>query len=193
MKRRPLNTRQKKFIENHIVKGMSIAESVRLAGYTIKSGRSEDFSSVGCRLLKTPRVSSEVERIREREFNKTALSYAEKRAFLARSVRTSVDQVGASSDLAQEFVEEVDVQGNVRRKVKVVDKLRAIELDNKMSGDNFADRSPQASNPFLLIVSLGKSATPSVADQPEQVQRLGSPQDSDRIIEAEVIEESPTE
>lgn len=193
MKRRPLNTRQKKFIDNHIVKGMSIAESVRLAGYTIKSGRSEDFSSVGCRLLKTPRVSSEVERIREREFNKTALSYAEKRAFLARSVRTSVSQVTPDSDLAQEFVEEADQSGNVRRKVKVVDKLKAIELDNKMAGDNFADRSPQASNPFLLIVSLGKSAQPSVADQVGPAPRLAQPQDSDRIIEAEIVEESRAE
>lgn len=145
------------------------------------------------RLLRSERIQKEIERLREREFNKTALSYAEKRAFLARSVRTSVSQVTPDSDLAQEFVEEVDQSGNVRRKVKMVDKMRCLELDNKMAGHSWADRSPQASNPFLLIVSLGKSATPSVADQVGPAQRLAQPQDSERIIDAEVIEESPAE
>ena len=55
-------------------------------------------------------------------------------------------------------MEEVDAHGNVRRKVKAIDKLRAVEIDNKMSGDNFADREPQQSNPFLLIVAMGKDS-----------------------------------
>lgn len=191
--KKPLNTKQNKFVRNFAIHGLSIAESVRKAGYNFKSQRSEDYGSYGCKLLKQERVQKEVQKLREKAFQKDALSYAEKRAFLARSVRTSVSQVTPDSDLAQEFVEEVDAQGNVRRKVKVVDKLKAIELDNKMSGDNFADRSPQASNPFLLIVSLGKSAQPSVADQVGPAPRLAQPQDSDRIIEAEIVEESRAE
>jgi hypothetical protein len=105
-----------------------------------------------------PRVADEVRKLREKAFERDALTFAEKRSFLARAVRTSVAEIGASSDLAQEVVEEVDAHGNVRRKVKAIDKLRAVEIDNKMSGDNFADREPQQSNPFMLIVAMGRDA-----------------------------------
>jgi phage terminase small subunit len=154
MKQRALNTRQKRFIENHVIKGMSIAESVRRAGYCIKSGRSEDFSSWGCRLLKTPRVADAVRKLREKSFEKQALSFAEKRSFLARSLRC--DPSNPDPDLVQEIREEVDQEGNVKRTRKVVNKLQALDLDNKMAGHEFKDREPQASNPFLFIVNLSK-------------------------------------
>jgi hypothetical protein len=153
---------------------MSIAESVRRAGYNVTSHRSEDYGSLGCRMLKTERVRKEYDKLREKVFAKDVLSFSEKRAYLARAVRTSVDAVGASSDLAQEVVEEVDSSGNVKRKIKVVDKLRALELDNKMSGDNYADRSPQVSNPFMLIVSLGKTPAQGQAlDDARQTASVG--------------------
>jgi phage terminase small subunit len=196
MRKRPLNTRQKRFIENHILKGMSIAESVRRAGYLISSGRSEDFSSVGCRILKTDRVASEVKKLREKQFEKDALTFAEKRAFLARAVRTSVDQVGASSDLAQEVSEEVDQDGRVKRKVKVVDRLRALELDSRLAGDFHADRSPQVSNPFLFIVSLSKTEgqTDSLGDaqQAASVGRLPHSSGGE-VIEAEIMERTASD
>jgi len=125
-------------------------------------------------MLKTERVRKEYNRLREKVFAQDVLSFSEKRAFLARAVRASVDQVGASSDLAQEVVEEVDQEGKVKRKIKVVDKLRALELDNKMAGDNFADRSPQVSNPFTLIIALGKTAgNPSLLDDARQAVSVG--------------------
>jgi hypothetical protein len=171
---RPLNTRQKKFVDNYVTKGLSIAESVRRAGYSTTSGKLEDLSSYGCKLLRQDRVKAYVARLKEKAFKQDVLSFSEKRAFLARCVRTSVDQVGASSDLAQEVVEEVDQEGRVKRKIKVVDKLRALELDNKMSGDNFADRQPQAQNPFMLIVSLGKTAgNTSLMDDARQAVSVG--------------------
>jgi len=154
MKKRPLNTRQKRFIENHILKGMSIAESVRRAGYMIKSGRSEDFSSLGCRLLKTPRVADEVKKLRERVFEKTALSFSEKRNYLARVVRS--DATAPDPDLVQEIREEVDAEGNVKRVRKMVSKLEALNIDNKMIGHEHKDREVQASNPFLFLINLSK-------------------------------------
>jgi phage terminase small subunit len=157
-KSRPLNLRQRKFVENHILKNMSIAESVFRAGYSIASRKVEDASSYGCKLLRQERVKAYVSKLREKSFEGMELSYKEKRAFLARCVRTSVSDIGSSSDLAQEVTEEVDAHGNVRRKIKAVDKLRAVEIDNKMSGDNFADREPQNANPFMLIVAMGKDA-----------------------------------
>jgi phage terminase small subunit len=190
---KPLNTRQKKFVDNYVTKGLSIAESVRRAGYSTTSGKLEDLSSYGCKLLRQDRVKAYVQRLKEKAFKQDALTFAEKRAFLARAVRTSVDQVGASSDLAQEVVEEVDQEGRVKRKVKVVDKLRALELDNKMSGDNFADRSPQAQNPFMLIVSLGKtSGNTSLLDDARQAASVGQLPHPAVVMDAEVVPDDAT-
>jgi hypothetical protein len=145
--------------------------------------------------LKSERIQKEIAKIREKQFEKDSLTFAEKRAFLARAVRTSVDAVGASSDLAQEVSEEVSAEGSVKRKIKVVDKLRALELDNKMSGDNFADRSPQVSNPFLFIVSLSKTEgqTDALGDlqQDANVNRLPALHDAP-MIEAEIVSNTNT-
>ena len=190
---RPLNTRQKKFVDNYVTKGLSIAESVRRAGYSTTSGKLEDLSSYGCKLLRQDRVKAYVQRLKEKQFKQDALTFAEKRSYLARAVRASVDQVGASSDLAQEVVEEVDQEGRVKRKVKVVDKLRALELDNKMAGDTFADRQPQASNPFMLIVSLGKTAgNTSLMDDARQAVSVGQLPHPPLVIDAEVIPDDAT-
>jgi hypothetical protein len=133
-------------------------------------------------------VKAYVARLKEKAFKQDVLSFSEKRAFLARAVRTSVDAVGASSDLAQEVVEEVDTSGNVKRKVKVVDKLRALELDNKMSGDNFSDRQPQAQNPFMLIVSLGKTAAQtSLMDDARQAASVGSLPHPPLVMDADIV------
>lgn len=155
--KRPLNTRQKKFCDNYATRGMSIAESVRRAGYNFKSQRSEDYGSYGCKLLKQERVSSYVKKLREKAFQKDALSFAEKRAFLARAVRA--DASNPDADLVQEVVETHGEHGSSKR-IKIVSKLEAINIDNKMCGDEYRDRQPQASNPFLFIVSLGKAGQP---------------------------------
>jgi hypothetical protein len=190
---RPLNTRQKKFVDNYVTKGLSIAESVRRAGYSTTSGKLEDLSSYGCKLLRQDRVKAYVQRLKEKQFKQDSLSFSEKRAFLARAVRTSVDQVGASSDLAQEVVEEVDQEGRVKRKIKVVDKLRALELDNKMSGDNYADRTPQVSNPFAVIIALGKTpAQTSLMDDARQAASVGQLPHPPLVIDAEVVSDEAT-
>jgi hypothetical protein len=187
MKKRPLNTRQKRFIENHILKGMSIAESVRRAGYLIRSGRSEDYSSVGCRLLKTPRVASEVERLREKSFTKQALTLMEKRAFIGRAIRTPVGELHEGSDLAQE-VTIIEGKEGTMKKIKALDKARLLEIDNKMAGHEFRDREPQANNSFLFLVNLGKAGSLGSSSQVS----LPSPAP---VIEAQAVEvaESPEE
>jgi phage terminase small subunit len=138
------------------VSGESIAQSHRRAGYSCPT--IEGHGANGLRLLKQDRIKSEIAKLREKAFEKDALSFSEKRAFLARAVRTSVSAINADSDLAQEVVEEVDAQGNVRRRIKAVDKIRCLEADNRMAGHDWKDREPQQSNPFLLIVAMGRDA-----------------------------------
>ena len=147
-----LTTKQKRFVENHVTKGMSIAESVRRAGYAVKSGRSEDYGSLGCRMLKTERVADYVMKLKRKVFAKDVLSVEEKRSFLARAVRA--DASNPDPDLVQEMVETHGEHGSVKR-VKLVSKLEAINIDNKMAGDNYSDRSGnEIVNPFLAIISL---------------------------------------
>jgi len=183
---KPLNTRQKKFVDNYVTKGLSIAESVRRAGYSILSGRVEDASSYGCKLLKQERVMNYVNKLKEKAFNQDALSFAEKRAFLARAVRA--DATSPDADLVQEIREEVDSEGRIKRVRKMVGKLEALSLDNKMIGDNFADRTPQASNPFLLIVSLGKTTSVGeIREAGNHVRLDDKPSDKPSVIDAELV------
>ena len=92
--------------------------------------------------------------------------------------------------LAQSYTEEVDVQGNVKRKVVLPDKARLIDLDNRMAGDNFADRSPQASNPFTLIIALGKTPAQGQAlDDARQAVSVGQlPHPAPLVMDAELVE-----
>jgi len=149
--KKPLNTKQKKFADNYATRGMSIAESVRRAGYNFRSQRSEDYGSYGCKLLKQERIASYVKKLREKSFAADALSFAEKRSFLARAVRCNA--ANPDPDLVQEIAETQGEHGTSRR-VKVVSKLAAIEADNRMIGDNFSDREPQANNPFQILIAM---------------------------------------
>jgi hypothetical protein len=178
-----LTTKQKRFVENHVTKGISIAESVRRAGYQVKSGRSEDYGSLGCRMLKTERVSDYVTKLKRKAFLKDSLSLEEKRAFLASVVRSSPSQVNADSPLCQEYAEEVDQQGNVKRKVKLVSKIEAIRTDNNMSGDNFADRQDQSQvNPFLFLVNFFTPSPGSAVLPGSAVTAVLPP-----VLEAEIV------
>lgn len=146
-----LNARQKKFCRLYVQgeTAGNIAQSHRKAGYVCPT--IEGHGGNGLRLLRSERIRKEIERLRDNQFKKDCLSYNEKRSFLARAVRADASK--ADPDLVQEVREEVDQQGNVKRVVKLVSKMDALKEDNIMTGDRFADRSPQASNPFLFLVT----------------------------------------
>ena len=181
-----LNTRQLKFCRNYVLGDTAgnISQSHRKAGYACPT--IEGHGANGIRLLKSERIQKEIAKLREKSFEKDALTFAEKRAFLARAVRA--DASSPDADLVQEIREEVDSEGRIKRVRKMVGKLEALSLDNKMIGDNFADRTPQASNPFLLIVSLGK--TTSVGEMKEAslpVRLPDATRDEPSVIDAELV------
>ena len=185
---RALTTKQRRFVENYVTKDLSIAESVRRAGYLFKSDRTEDYGSYGCKLLKQDRISSYVAKLREKAFSREVLTFSEKRAWLARAVRTSVGEIHEGSDLAQEVTITEGKEGT-SRKVRAVDKLRALELDSRLAGDFYADRTPQASNPFLMIVSLGKNAGPaSLLGEAQEVPSPAILREPAQVIDAEIVE-----
>jgi hypothetical protein len=151
-KRPHLNKRQIKFVKHHILDGLSIAQSVLKAGYNIKSGRVDDASSYGCKLLKQDRIKAFVSKLREKQFDSVLLTAKEKRAYLARAVRADIRN--PDPDLVQELVETTGEHGTTKR-LKLVSKLDAIKTDNLMAGDNFSDQlDNQQANPFLFLVNF---------------------------------------
>jgi hypothetical protein len=141
--------------------------------------------------MRTERVSSYLAKLKEVHFTKQALTYSEKRAWLARAVRTPVGELHEGSDLAQEVTITESKEGTTKR-IKGVDRLRALELDSKLAGDFYADRTPQASNPFLLIVSLGKSApSASLLGDAPSVPSPAMLSNTSNVIDAEIVEENP--
>jgi phage terminase small subunit len=184
-KRNTLNKRQQLFC-HYLTEGESQARAYLKAGF--KANTIQQAGSNAIRLMRTERVASYLAKLKEVQFTKQALSYAEKRAFLARAVRTSVGEIHEGSDLAQEVTITEGKEGTSRR-VKAVDKLRAIELDSKLAGDFYADRTPQASNPFLMIVSLGKNAgTASLLGETQSVPSPAILRETSNVIEAEIVE-----
>jgi hypothetical protein len=160
--------------------GVAKARSYLNAGY--KANNIEDAGSAACVLEKNPLVSSMIDTLRESSFVKQALSIAEKRAFLARAVRTPVRDVNSESDLCQEYKVTTLETGQVVESVKMVDKLKAIEVDSKIAGDFYADRSPQVQNPFMFLVALDSGSV--VLQETNSVPELGVVG-----VESEIIDE----
>jgi len=175
---KPLTSRQKKFVENYVLKGMTISESYRRSGYVVGSGKVQDYSSKGCRLLKQGRIQDYLRNCKEKSFAKDALTLSEKRSFLARVVRSDVRN--PDPDLVQE-VHETQGEHGTSRRVKLVSKMDAIREDNVMAGHRFQDsQENQPMNFFSFIVGLSKDHAPSLPVVP-------SLPSAAPVIEAEVI------
>lgn len=128
-----LTARQERFAQLAAT-GISQAAAARQAGYAGSSERS---------LRRSARVQARIVELRgkveARGEELALLSLAEKRRFLAELIRTPVAGVGPDSWLAQEW-ERIEIPSrsagappSVKSKVKLADKLRAIELDSKLA------------------------------------------------------------
>lgn len=184
-----LNRRQQLFAQ-YIAEGESQARAYLKAGF--KANTIQQAGSNAIRLIRTERVASYISKLKELNFAKDALSISEKRSFLARAVRQDVTSGSIPGDLIQEVREEVDQQGNVKRVVKLVNKLDALKEDNKMT--NVYEDDKQVSNPFLFLVTLGRQSGEvlqrgEVMSKGEQVERVALPETAPATIsvDAELI------
>ena len=174
-KTKSLNSRQLSYATLR-AKGENKSQAYLKAGYKAKT--IEQAGSGAVKLEQDPRVSQYIATLQESSFLKEALSVAEKRAFLARAVRA--DASNPDPDLVQEYSETHGENGSSKR-VKLVSKLEAINIDNKMAGDNYADKAGNDSvNPFLAIISLF-SNSPGLPAVPEALPA------SQPVIEAEIV------
>jgi len=144
--------------------GENKAQSYLKAGY--KASNSTQAGSAACKLEDDHRVSNYISTLRDAGFAKQLLSLQEKRAFLARAVRADVSSPDA--DLIQEMVETHGESGSSKR-IKLVSKLEAINIDNKMAGHEWRDsQTTQQTNPFLFLVSLSRQTADSLAQLGER-------------------------
>lgn len=148
------NKKHEAFARNIGIKGMSAAEAYR----TVFPDASRATSEVnGSRLAAKfgLRISEFREESAERAKEKDFLSVEEKRAFLAKIVRTPIGEVDEKSDLCQEFGFDIvggGVRGRLKRgsdesgneieeiprerlKFKMPSKLDAIKIDNDLAND----------------------------------------------------------
>jgi hypothetical protein len=134
-----LNVRREKFAQL-VAQGVQATRAYREAGYSDERGRGAQGNAAS--LLNHPGIAARVAEIREMAdgLGVALLTIARKRAFLAEVVETPIGSIGPESRLCQEFYEKVEMpregeEGMVvlRRRMKMVDKLRAIELDSKLA------------------------------------------------------------
>lgn len=140
-----LTTQQQRFADA-ILAGKTATEAYKEAGY--KARNRNAASAAACRLSNTPSVAQYIADCRAKATTSTVLTLQEKREFFARVVRTplrSIDpndpehkdgdlikkykytsRTGGGEDGATTEVEEFEK----------LDPLKAIELDNKLSGDD---------------------------------------------------------
>lgn len=121
-----------KFAEG-IAGGMTTTEAYS-AAYPDSAPRSARAN--GARLMANDSIASEVSRLRkaaEQAADGTVMTLAEELRFLTAVVRTPVREVEPGSPLAQEWSEETTDFGGKTR-VKMPDKLRALELFAKLTG-----------------------------------------------------------
>jgi len=167
-----LSPKQSQFIKYHL-EGLPLSKAYLLAGY--KSSSIENAASDACRLIKTPKVSQAIQRAKEIEWEKTVMSLAERKAFLSSVARTPAGQVDKDSPLCQEYSEDVDQMGNVKKRVKMPSKLEAVNILSKLSGD-YEGKSGEVVNPFLAIVSLFSSQPGTLPAMPAR-----------QVIDAELL------
>jgi hypothetical protein len=148
---KPLNVRQEKFAQM-VAGGMPAIKAYVEAGYTA------DPEKNAVQIAGNRGVAARIAELRAVVESKgeaiALLTIEEKRRFLAELIRTPIGNIGPESPLCQEFSEDTVAGGSrgqlrrgnapsgnevaaepiLRRKVKMADKLRAIDLDSKLAG-----------------------------------------------------------
>jgi len=137
-KPKPLNAKQKNFCK-YYVGGMNQQDAYAKA-YKIPKTSARRLASV----LRTKLdIETEITRLQKISDDKACLTLLEKRKFLALVVRTPISMLAASSLLTEKHETKritygwgKDKEVHVTEKLHMMSKAKAIELDNRMTGDD---------------------------------------------------------
>lgn len=127
------NHKHEAFARNVGIKGMSAAEAYR----EVFGSKGQTAEVNGCKLRAKCelRIAEFREEAAARAKEKDFLTIEEKRAFLAKVVRTPLAEVSRESELCQEWSETTTKDGGSER-IKMPSKLDAIKLDNELAPEN---------------------------------------------------------
>lgn len=171
-----LSTKQQRFCEL-IAAGHSGQDAYLNAGYKVKASTARTNAS---RALTNANIKAYIAELRAPEKNRARMTKDEKLRWLEGLIRTPVEELTPGSPYAQELVEEVIGGGSrgrlrrgeapsgnettgptvIRRKLKMGDKLRAIDLHSKLLGHFEPDR---------VEVDVGEKTLLSIKERAAQV------------------------
>jgi hypothetical protein len=149
--KKALNVRQERFCE-FIAAGESQTDAYLKAGFKVDKSVARRNAA---RLLTNADIQNRISELRKPQTAAAIFTKEEKLAFLAAVVRTPIGEIGPDSPLCVDFVEETVADDNrgrlrrgdhessneqveptlLRRRVKMVDKLKALELHARLTGD----------------------------------------------------------
>jgi hypothetical protein len=188
--KRPLNTRQERFCE-FIAAGENQTDAYLNAGFKVPR---DDARKHAARLMTNDGVQARITELRTPQ-TKAALRMKEDNLrFLAEVIVTPLSQIGPDSPLCVEYVEEYisggaagkrrrghTSAGNesaspvmIRRRVKKLDPLRAIELYSKMLGHFEPDRT-EIAVPSKTLLSIKERAAQVVSALARRYEEYPSP------------------
>ena len=147
---RPLSVRQERFCE-FIAGGELPADAWIKAGHNVSR---EVANAASCRALKNVNLKARIDQLRKPQTKDALISKEEMLIYLAQSIKTPIEDIGPNSPLCTEYSEQVVgggrngrlrrgkaesgneeiTQSVIHRKVKMNDKLRALEIYAKLQG-----------------------------------------------------------
>lgn len=152
----PRQVRAQRFADL-ILSGASQAEAYRAVGFQAKSQAA--IATNAHKLANRSDVAAYMEWHRQASATETSLTLKEKRDFLARVVRTGIGDLDHSPQsktgdlIAAVVINESEMGSSIR--ITRLDPLKAIEIDNKLSGDD-----PEAEALADLVSAIKNIANP---------------------------------
>ncbi|MCF7675527.1 MAG: terminase small subunit [Akkermansiaceae bacterium] len=135
-KSRPLTSRQQRFCE-FVAAGETQTDAWLRAGYKVSRNVARRNAAES---LTKPDIKAHLAELRAPQTAKAKMTKERKLIFLAEIIRTPIGEIGPDSPLCQEFSEIFSEKGGTSTRIKMPDKLRALELHSKLVGDFEAEK-----------------------------------------------------
>ena len=137
-----LTVKQEKFIQN-IIKGMTQRDAYKNS-YDAKNMKDETIDNKACKLFKQDKIRARYEELLSKIENKAILSAQERQIWLSKVIRGEIK-------ITQEYDNEVK-----EYEPYMSDKLKAIDILNKMSGEYVEKVKVDQEKPFEVNITVVK-------------------------------------
>ena len=153
----PNDPRHQRFADL-VLSGETPPEAYRKAGFSATSTQSRAAAS--CRLLKNVKIATYMAAVRGKAAQGAVLTLQQKREFLCRIVTTplmSIDPKGKDGDLIRKY-KSVQTETGGSEEIEKLDPLKAIDLDNKLTGEDAESGAMNSLSAALAALGPGGGA-----------------------------------